>query len=727
MERNDERGNRNTEINRIVEEKNKAEEYERESLKLKGVLDVINREIIQYVNKKKEISEYIIKERKKKVEDYEDDEDKVIDYFDHETYVKEETYKIIYKNLKEMNILLGSPYFGRIDFNEDGEDKDKIYIGRFGVTPVDSYEPLIVDWRAPIASIFYTSSLGKANYKAPMGEVEVNIDKKRQYIIKKGILQGFFDSEVDVKDEILQMVLSKNSGDKLRDIIMTIQSEQDNIIRQERNKISVVNGVAGSGKTTIALHRVAYLLYNYRNILQDKVLIIGPNPVFMEYIKNVLPSLGEENVRQETFLDFALEMLPLDTYDVMSTKNYMEKILQNDSKFIEDIKYKTSDRYIEVLDKLIFEVEESYKNNIKDVFYGDRKALSREEIMELFTNYYKYMPLYRRNSKIKRIIFGKLKDIRDEIFRKIQKDYEEAVKSYSKEELNVKGNELIFKRKLKIREAIKKLMKTKKALTWLDNLDILKVYKKINGDKRYTMDDLAPLMYIKIGLEGVKLQHEIKHVVIDEAQDYSRLQFIVIKKLTKCLGMTVVGDTNQRLIPKFQDKLAMEKMDDIFDDIPVEMFKLSKSYRSTAEIMKYANNFINEDSAVPMVRSGDRVERTCVSSKEQFIDTVVSEITKMKAEGLETIGIICENITDTKYFGKLLKTKIHVNIIDKENQIYTGGETVMPSYFAKGLEFDGVIIVDRGKREKEDRTLYVMATRALHRLHDIVLSEKFEE
>ncbi|MCR3758777.1 AAA family ATPase [Clostridium felsineum] len=719
-----ERDERNStgDINRLIEEKNKAEEFESEYLKLKGVIEIINKEIVQYVNKKKEISQYILDEREKNLEDYADDEDKVIEYFDHERYVKEETFNIIYKRLKELNILLSSPYFGKINFEEENFGEEKIYIGRFGVTPIGSYEPLIVDWRAPIASIFYTSQLGKATYKAPAGNIEVDIKKKRQYIIKKGKLDGFFDSEVDVKDEILQMVLSKNTGDKLRDIIMTIQAEQDNIIRQERNKISVVNGVAGSGKTTIALHRVAFLLYNYRNILQDKILILGPNPVFMEYIKNVLPSLGEENVRQQTFIDFALDILPLDTYDIMSTQDYMEKILVGDSEFIKEVKHKTSDEYIKELDNLIYELEKEYRDNIKDVWYGDRKAVAIDEIEELFTEYYKAMPLFRRTQKIKRIIFSKLKDIRDEEVRKIQKDYDEAIKSSSQEELNEQGNKLLFQKKLGIRKAIKKVMDAKKALTWLQDADILRIYNRLNHDKLYTIDDTAPLIYIRIKLEGIKLQREIKHVVIDEAQDYSKLQFMVIKKLTNCLGMTVVGDSNQRLIPRFEENIAMEKMDDIFENMDFEMFRLNKSYRSTKEIMEYANYFINDTSIIPLVRDGEKVEKITLASEDEFTDTVVNSIKDMKKEGIETIGIICENMEDTKYFGKLLKTKTHINIIEKEDQIYIGGETVMPSYFAKGLEFDGVIIVSRHEKKNLDRVLYVMATRALHKLCHINIS-----
>lgn len=389
-----------------------------------------------------------------------------------------------------------------------------------------------------------------------------------------------------------------------------------------------------------------------------------------------------------------------------------------DEEFIQDVKRKTSDNYITALDNLVSEIERQYKDNMQDVFYGDIRAVSRGEIVELFTEYYEYMPLFRRNKKIRRIIFSKLKDIRDEKIRQIQKEYEEAVKNSTSEELNLQGNKLMFQRKLKIRETLRRLMEAKRSLTWLDNIDVLEIYKRLNGDKIYTIDDVAPLMYIKIRLDGVKLEREVKHVVIDEAQDYSKLQFIVIKKLTNCLGMTIVGDSNQRLIPKFDEKIAMERMDTIFEDMDFEMFKLDKSYRSTKEIMEYANRFLNDTSIIPMVRSGEKVQSLSISSEDEFVDRVTYAIDDMKKEGIETIGVICENMHDTKYFGELLKSKKYINIIEKENQIYTGGETVMPSYFAKGLEFDGVILVSRENKENKDRVLYVMATRALHKLYD---------
>lgn len=714
-------------IDRIVKDKEKEQEFLEEVDKLKGVIEIINREILSYIQKRKDITKYIVEARKKNIEQFEDDEDRVIEYFDHERYVKEEAFRVIDKRLKEFTVLLASPYFGRVDFNEEDYGEDRIYIGRFGVTLEGSFAPLVVDWRAPVASIFYTASLGASKYQAPEGDMPVDILKKRQYVIKKGELKGLFDSEVDVKDDILQMVLSENSGSKLKDIVMTIQAEQDQIIRQPRNKIVVVNGTAGSGKTTIALHRVAYLLYNYRKILQDKVVILGPNQIFMEYIKEVLPTLGEEDIKQETFVDFALNMLDLDTGDIMSTKNYMENILSGDKEFIETAKHKMEDSYIKELDEILETLNLKYEGGMKSVVYYDKQVISELEIKELFNKYYKDMPLYRRNKKIKRIIFSKLKDARDEKVRQIEKEYKELIQSCSEEELKLNRNQMAYTRKLKIREAVEMVVKAKRELTFLNPTDVLEIYKIINGERMYTVDDLAPLLYLRVKLEGIKMEREIKHVVIDEAQDYSKLQFMVIKEITNCLGMTIVGDSNQRIIPTVSAKVPMEEVLEVFNEMDGELFKLNKSYRSTVEIMKYANKFLRDEGIVPLVRNGEKVEEITAQSDDEFTRVVEDQITSMKSSAFETIGIICRNMDETKYFGSLLKNNKYVKIIDRENLIYSGGEIVIPSYLAKGLEFDAVIMVNTEKVSEKDKISYVMATRALHKLCDIHVAYKWNK
>jgi DNA helicase-2/ATP-dependent DNA helicase PcrA len=693
-------------------------EFNIEEEKLKEATQIISEEILNYIEKRKEILQYILDYRKNVIEDYRDDEDMVIEYFDHERYVMEEAFKTIDRRLKELTALKSSPYFGRIDFSEEDLGIEKMYIGRFGVTPQNTFEPLIVDWRAPVASLFYAGALGEASYDAPKEKILVNILAKRQFIIKKAKLLGMFDSALDIKDEILQMVLSSNAGEKLKDIIMTIQKEQDDLIRQPRTKTIVVDGVAGSGKTTIALHRVAYLLYNYRKILEDKVLILGPNNVFMEYISSVLPSLGESGVKQTTFRDFAFDILEIK--EVMSLKEYMEKVLTGEKEFTQDIKYKNSIEYKNFLDEAIERLDSEYFK-IEDLLFMNELIVSKEDIMDMFYNHYKTMPLFRRSKKIKRIIYSKIRDARDEKVRFIQKEYEKTVQALSEQEQSFKVNDLDFNRKLKIREVIKEVIKLKRNFTSLESENCVDLYNKINDHKVLTENDLSGILYLKIKIEGIKVSEEIKHVVIDEAQDYNYLQFLVIKELTKCTSFTIVGDSNQRMIP-YEGRLPMLDIKEILPECNVQEFKLSTSYRSTKEIMEYANKYLHADPIVPIVRNGEMVTEKLISSKDELKEFILGKIAIFKSKAYENIAVICKDVNEAQNIFELIKDSEKVKIINKENAVYHSGIVVIPSYFAKGLEFDAVVMVldrqsDADEYKQEDKLRYVMATRALHELH----------
>lgn len=684
--------------------------------KLEEIKNIIKEEINEYVAKRKEIAEYIKEYRKENLEEYRNDEDKVAEYFDHERFVKEELFKFLDRRLRELIILESSPYFGKVIFKDQysEENGETIYIGRFGLSRNNGNDELIIDWRAPVCALFYAGKLGQLSYIAPNGKIDAEIIAKRQFIIKKGSLLGMFDSALDVKDDILQMVLSRNASEKLKDIIMTIQAEQDNIIRQPKNMTVVVNGTAGSGKTTIALHRVAYLLYNYRDTLQDKVLILGPNSIFMEYIKAVLPSLGEVGVRQMTFAEFVMDVTGLN--HVMSLKEYMEKIFIGDKNFIEDIIFKNSDDYVDKLDNLIDNMDKEYFKS-RDILFYDITVVDKLEIDNMLREYFKDMPLFKRSKRIKKVIFSKLKDARDTKVREIQKQYNDALKMLSEEEMNLKATNLSYIRKTKIREVIREVINVKEGMKWLDNPDIIEIYKGFSGQTEFTQDDLAPMLYIKLKLEGYKLPYEVKHVVIDEAQDYSKLQFRVIKEITRCQSMTIVGDSNQRLIP-IKGVVPMAELDSSISD-NIKKFALNKSYRSTQEIMEYANKFLKDKNIVPLVRNGEKVVAENISSKEELTDKLVKTIKTLDEKGYESIAVICRNLDETRKVAAGIKTKIHVNMVDEEDILYHGGIIVIPSYFAKGMEFDAVLIVDMEANQEiqNDKMMYVMATRALHELY----------
>lgn len=700
-------------------------EFSMEKEHLKDTIDVLNKEILNYIDKRKDITEYILDYRKNAIEEYRDDEDKLIEYFDHERYMKEQAFNAIDKKLKELTTLKESPYFGKINFKDlQFDDMEEMYIGRFGVIPDGDLEPLIVDWRAPIASLFYYGSLGEAYYTAPDGKVKVDILKRRQLITKKGELKGIFDSEVDIKDEILQQVLSDNSSEKLKDIVMTIQKEQDEIIRKERTKNVIVNGVAGSGKTTIALHRVAYLLYNYRKELEDKVLILGPNHVFMEYISQVLPSLGESKVKQQTFLDFSAEQLE-EPIEIIGFEEYLEALVTGNDELLKDSKYKNSTDIIDDLDKLVEHMDLNHFS-IKPATYFGEEVVSTEEIKEMFEKHYAYMPLFRRSEKIKRILVSKIKDKRDEKFRELNQKVKEMKASLKPDELLIEENNIDFKRSIEVREIVKEVINSRKELeTWLNKESIVSVYNKFNNNKALTINDLAPILYLMIKLEGKKAKQSYKHVIVDEAQDYSPIQFKVIKELTGSKYFTIVGDANQR-INKASEIPAMLELDKILDLEDMEIFNLNRSYRSTFEIIDYANKFLKEVSITPLVRNGKAVETINTNSKEEFASKIISAINEYSNDNLDSIAIITKDQDQLDQIYDIIKDKIHVVKFNREDIIYKGGTVIIPSYLAKGLEFDGVIMAqvnkDKEDEKEEDLVKYIMATRALHRLKDISLN-----
>lgn len=687
-------------------------EYLMEQDKLQETIKILDGEILSYIAKRKYITEYIIEYRKKYIEEYKDDEDRVIEFFDHEVFVKEEAYRTIDKRLKEFTTLKEAPYFGKITFTEENEGVQELYVGRFGLTPEETYEPVIVDWRAPIASLFYKGTLGQSYYTSPVGDIPANLLARRQLVLKKAELKGIFDSAIDVKDEILQMVLTSNSGEKLKDIVMTIQQEQDEIIRAPKNKVIVVNGVAGSGKTTIALHRVSYLLYNDREQFGDKVLILGPNDIFMDYIAQVLPSLGEGGISQDTFQNFAIDQIGLKE-NVKSYSDYIEEAMNGNEEALIEYKYKSSNSFTKLLDNMIEDMDKSYFNMTPVNLFGEI-VVDIDEIKELFTTNYGYMPLFRRSEKIKRILISKTKDKRDEIVRKLNIETQKEIDALSKEEYEIQKSNMDYQRREKIREIVRGVLDSREELDkWIDHEDTLTLYKRITKTESLAYMDLAGILYLAVKLDGMKCKKQIKHVVIDEAQDYNMTQFKVIKELTGCTSYTIVGDSNQRLI-ETEEEPAMLHLEELFSQ-NIESFSLNKSYRSTQEIMQYASQFIKEDSIIPLVRNGEPVLEEESTSTQDTIETLISIIEDYKEEGLENIAIITKDKNKLKEISTLLKQRTKVLTFDREDMIYSGGLVLLPAYYAKGLEFDGVILLDDFKNTP-NLVKYIMCTRALHRL-----------
>lgn len=678
---------------------------------LASVTNTLDRSIRELAGQKKNLSDYLVEYRKQMIEENKFDEDKPLDAFDHEMFAKEENYKTVLRRINELQDLIDTPYFGKITFSED-EITDEIYIGKYGFIDEANYEPLIIDWRAPIATLFYHGGLGQATYNTPNGKSIAQIKNRRQFIIRASKLLGMFDAEVEVRDEILQYVLSSNANEKLKDIIMTIQHEQDEIIRYQPQGVAVVNGVAGSGKTTIALHRVAWLLYNYRKKLEDKVLILGPNNIFMEYISQVLPTLGETGVRQNTLTDFVTDLLDERNLDILPQEDFLEAIAQGDQELFNDAEYKRSPEALASLDRYIKSLEKDMYRTEDIKFLGETLMTGRE-MTEALTKDFAHMSLMHRALRIKRIIINRMRAVRNERLRQIERRYKDTMKKLETGQTFMEDTTI--SRWQEIRNLVNQVIDFRSEITYLGKGNIRELYMRQNTMRILTHEDLIPMLYFKYKLEGIRLPFEVRYLVIDEAQDLSLNHFKILQEITGCSNATIVGDLNQRLI-SWNDPGFLE-VDQVYDH--VVHFNLNKSYRSTDEIVKYSDTFLQHGSSESL-RHGDPV--TVVSTKDlpSSVALIKEQYTKMKADGMESIAIITRDIDTATDLNNLLRNEIYYKFIRTQDGVYSSNTLLLSAFLAKGLEFDGVILVDtKPDRPKPDLVKYIMSTRALHQLYVI--------
>lgn len=678
---------------------------------LAAVTNNLDRSMRALTGQKQNLSDYLVEYRKQMIEENKFDEDKPLDAFDHEMFAKEENYKTVLRRMNELKDLIDSPYFGKITFTESGTTDD-IYIGKYGFIDEANYEPIIIDWRAPIATLFYHGGLGNADYNTPNGKATAKIVNRRQFIIRTARLLGMFDAEVEVRDEILQYVLSSNANEKLKDIIMTIQHEQDEIIRYQPQGVAVVNGVAGSGKTTIALHRVAWLLYNYRKKLEDKVLILGPNNIFMEYISQVLPTLGETGVRQNTLTDFVLDLLDDPELDILPQEDFLEAVTQGDVELYQDAEYKRSPAMLESLDRYVKSLEKDLYRT-EDIKFLGQILMSAKEMEDALTKDFAHMSLMHRALRIKRVIINRMREVRNERLREIDRRYKNTLKKIESGQTFMEDTTL--SRWQEVRNLVDQVIEFRSEITYLGKGNIRELYLRQNTMRILTHEDLIPLLYLKHKLEGVRLNFEVRYLVIDEAQDLSLNHFKVLKEITGCTNATIVGDLNQRLI-SWNDPGFLE-VDQVFGQ--VQHFNLNKSYRSTDEIVKYSDTFLEQGSSESL-RHGDPVTVVTTPDLQASVSLIKAQYTKMKEDGIESVAIITRDIDTASDLNNFLKNELHYKFIRTQDGVYSSNTLLLSAFLAKGLEFDGVIIVDtKPHRPKPDLVKYIMSTRALHQLYVI--------
>ncbi len=662
------------------------------------------------------------------------------------------------------------PYFCRIDFVPDEQTEVKeIYIGKTSLIGEDLENPLIVDWRAPVASVYYDGRIGHVTYNVIETQRGGDLQLKRQYSIEGGKLANIMDIDITTNDEFLQSALGENKDNRLKDIVTTIQAEQNEIIRANIRNPLIVQGAAGSGKTTIALHRIAYLIYTYvKSFDPDNFLIIAPNSLFLNYISEVLPELGVERVRQTTFVDLALSITGVN-YKLTSLYDKLIRFIKNNDESERMQRICAFKGSMEFRDRLHSFVQSVIENFIpeQDFMFENHILYTSIEIRTLFLQGLSNLPPYRRVAELKKTMNTRLKSKREQVIKEIESDYDNRIFHLRNgervsQERRIAIVALIDERDQKI-EAVKKSARVavRKYLALLPKETLLsyftslmtdeKICTQLYGDvldeeligyfcrynatlikkKTLEFEDLAALMYLKYSLFGLDEKMDIKYMVIDEAQDFSLFQLYVLKYIFHIELFTILGDLAQGI----HSYRGINNWDDVSKHIfprgNCRYLTLQQSYRTTIEIMNAANEVLMTNPisgllpATPVVRHGDRPVVYRCENEEKQIALLQSKIREHMDENYKTIAIICKTDQECQKVKDRLDPNIgqEFNLLGAQDLSYDGGMIILPSYLAKGLEFDAVIICvfdeDYLANPLDTKLLYVGMTRALHRL-DII-------
>lgn len=596
---------------------------------------------------------------------------------------------------KRLTKILAIPYFERIDFLEKKENSKVMptYIGIHTFYDPESRATLIHDWRAPVSSMFYDHELGEAGYRSPSGEIKGEISLKRQYRIRGGKMEFMIESALTVHDDILQKELSSNTDDKMKNIVATIQREQNRIIRNEDIRTLIIQGVAGSGKTSIALHRIAYLLYTFRDSISSKdILIVSPNKVFSDYISNVLPELGEETV-PETSMEQILSGVLEHKYKYQTYFGLVNELLEKpSSSLIDRIAYKASFGFISELNKFILHIENTYFK-AADVKLTKYITIPAPFIEEQYLRFNRY-PIRRRFDAMADYMLDMLK---------IQYAFT----------VSTAGRNLLKKEIRRMFAGNNDIQVYKDFFKWTNNPGMFKMRKG------HTLEysDLAPLAYLHLALEGNRNQPcRVKHLLIDEMQDYSPIQYKVIQKLFPC-RKTVLGDAGQSVNP-----YGSSTAETIQKSLTAsEIMKLCKSYRSTFEITDFAQKIHPNAELEPVARHGEKPQILQFGSAVEELSGIMGLISTYRKSGYKSLGIICKTEQQAREMADMLKSYANdISFLSSQSSAFVQGIVITSAHMAKGLEFDEVIIPqtdERNYRSEIDKSmLYVAVTRAMHRL-----------
>lgn len=680
------------------------------------------------------------------------------------------------KDLRKYSESKDNPYFARINFKEKIREVESFYIGKFGLIDEVNNEEVVIDWRAPLANLYYSGTFGAASYTAPMGEIQGELLLKRKFQVKDGKIVNIFDEGVnelivpvsedgeELVDEFLKINLEENMSKKLKDVVNTIQREQNEIIRAYKNKPIIIQGSAGSGKTTVALHRLAYLVYTYGDEMNNRnILVVAPNQLFLDYISDILPNLGVSNVKQSTFEELCSAILNI-KYKIITKDKKLAHIME--CKDEEEIKYITASSKIKgtmsyktIMDRFIKYLERK-SSEVEDILVDEYILFSAKEIRRLYIKDLENLPINKRKDEINKYFKGKLKNRIEEIKEKIENIYffkikdikdrkdiseedkrKEIIKTYDERDeliagLKTKGSKALKEffgnwKKISVVDSYINLYNDEEAFSSVTDSCLPKklvdyMRDEINKNiatKSIDCDDLTALTYLQLKLEGVVGENYI-HTVIDEAQDYSLMQFNVLKEISKNNSMTIVGDLGQGIY-NYKGINSWESLIEKVFSEDATYITLSQSYRSTVEIIEFANRVLEKQElnikpALPILRHGDE-PRVINAKDDEEIRVIDSLLEEIYSKNKKTVAIICKTYTECKELHKRLKkeSKYKWELIEESQSKLDIDNLIIPSYMTKGLEFDATIVYncdeDMYRNEVLDKKLlYVALTRALH-------------
>ncbi|MGV2941998.1 RNA polymerase recycling motor HelD [Mesobacillus sp. LC4] len=677
--------------------------------------------------------------------------------------VSQSTHRHSSKRLATLRRMKEIPYFGRIDFTEDGSSApEQIYIGVSSLTDAERENFLIYDWRAPISSVYYDYQPGPAKYQTPEGTIDGHLEKKWQYLIRGGVLQSMFDTSLTIGDEILQQVLGKGTDKHMHNIVATIQQEQNRIIRHDTGRLLIVHGAAGSGKTSAAMQRIAYLLYKYRDQLNaDQIILFSPNTMFSSYVSNVLPELGEENMQQATFQEYLDHRLGKD-FDVENPYEQLEYVLtaKDDESYkarVAGIQFKASIPF--------FEAIQSYRKSLeasgmvfKNIRFRGEAIVTSQQIENRF---YSSDPSFRFHGRLEKLRDWLLKEM-DEA-EKVERDQawvQEEIELLSDEEYHKAHAYLAKKRgftgesihdyeieadalaRLIVRRKFNPLRKMIKAYRFINIKGIYKqlftgsnqlervpeewqeicldTVKMLEDGKLY-YEDATPFLLLKELILGFQINSSIKHIVVDEAQDYSPFQFEFLKRLFPAAKMTVLGDFNQAIFAHASEMVDFHTLTSLYGQDKTEVINMSRSYRSTKPIIEFTRSLVpNGEGIIPFERDGERPVLTQVRNHDELHRRIADKVEELRSLGFHSIAIICKSAGESLSAYKALSGIEGINLLKSGSLEYEQGVVVIPSYLSKGIEFDAVIIYDGSENVYADESLlrvfYTACTRAMHYL-----------